>query len=473
MTKYHWKPQPIQVQALLSQADETLFGGSRGGGKTDTGQVWLIEPKYITNPRYAALVIRRNSNDLNDWIDRAKKMYAPLKPKVTGQQPEFRFPSGAVIRTGHLKDESAYEKYQGHEYQKILIEELTKIPRESDYEKLIASARSTIPNLPARVFATTNPDGPGHDWVKKRWRCDEPDKKIRKHKDSTTNLERTRLFIPATVFDNPTLMQNDPTYVAQLASIQDPLLRKQWLEGSWDTPEVEGAYYSRIINEMYDTYVPPYINTSTDPRNPSLPPAPIPPRIRDFDINLDLHVDTWWDIGVNDQTAIWFTQSEGHSVYVIDYYENSNEGLEHYAEYIHKLPYKYDTHYGPHDLSVREWGTNATRLEQARKYDIWFRQVPKLSIADGIEATRQVFQYTHFHLANTEKGVYLLKNYRKQFDEKRQVYSDKPIHDHTSHAADAFRTFAVGYFRYKKPKIYSTSLQQTNQPSQVYKTRRT
>lgn len=467
MAQFHWKPQPIQVQALLSQADETLFGGSRGGGKTDTGQVWLVEPKYISNPRYTALVIRRNSNDLTDWIDRAKKMYAPLKPKVTGQQPEFRFPSGAVIRTGHLKDENAYEKYQGHEYQKILIEELTKIPRESDYEKLIASARSTIPNLPAKIFATTNPDGPGHDWVKKRWLCDAPDQTVRVYKDHINNQQRTRLFIPATVFDNPTLLKNDPSYVAYLSSIQDPLLRKQWLEGSWETPEIEGSYYAKIINSMYDEYTPPHIFTNQPP------PPPIPRRILDFEINLDIPVDTWWDIGVNDHTAIWFTQSVGHNVYVIDYYENSNEGIEHYAEHIHRLPYKYGEHFGPHDLSVKEWGTNATRLEQARKYDIWFRQVPKLSIQDGIEAARQVFQHTYFHLANTEKGVYLIKNYRKQFDEKRQIYADKPLHDHTSHAADAFRYFAVGYFRFKKPKAYPQANAQPTSHTQIYPTRRT
>ena len=463
--KYHWKPHKLQEIALLSQADETLFGGGRGSGKSDTGMVWLVEPKYIVHPRYTALVLRRNSTDLNDWIDRAKKMYAPLNPKVTGQQPEFRFPSGAVIRTGHLKDANAYEKYQGHEYQKTLIEELTKIPRESDYEKVIASARSSIPDLPAKVFATTNPDGPGSEWVKKRWNCDIPNNLLRTYTDLSTQEKRTRLYIHAVLQDNPTLLENDPTYVAQLSSIQDPLLRRQWLEGSWETPEIEGAFYAKIIAQMYDTHTPPHIIKNLPP------PPPILPRIFDFDVNLEIPVDTWWDIGVNDHTSIWFTQSIGHNVFVVDYYENTNEGLEHYAKVLHSLPYKYREHFAPHDIQVREWGTNATRLEQARQYDIFFRQIPKLSKSDGIESVRQVFQHTFFHLSNTENGVYLLKNYRRVFDEKRMVFSNDALHDHTSHAADSFRYFAIGYFRFRKPKNI-TSAASTELSEQIYTTRR-
>jgi len=80
----------------------------------------------------------------------------------------FEFPSGAKIILGHLKDDNAYTKYQGHEYQKMLIEELTQIVNEKQYEMLIASCRSTIPDITAQVFSTTNPDGLGRKWVKKR-----------------------------------------------------------------------------------------------------------------------------------------------------------------------------------------------------------------------------------------------------------------------------------------------------------------
>src|SRR5206468_1192564 len=86
-----------------------------------------------------------------------------------GNPPEIRFPTGGIIRIGHLKDANAYQKYQGHEYPRILNEELTQIPSEDRYKRLISSCRSTIPELRPQVFNTTNPDGPGFDWVKKRW----------------------------------------------------------------------------------------------------------------------------------------------------------------------------------------------------------------------------------------------------------------------------------------------------------------
>ncbi len=96
-----WIPQKKQEKALVRTEKEILFGGSRGGGKTDAGQAWLLYD--IDKLYYRALVIRRNATDLSDWIDRARFMFAKAGAKyVTGL---FRFPSGAVIRTGHLPDE--------------------------------------------------------------------------------------------------------------------------------------------------------------------------------------------------------------------------------------------------------------------------------------------------------------------------------------------------------------------------------
>jgi hypothetical protein len=100
MMKIHWKPEPKQVLALVSDVNELLFGGARGGGKTDTGQVWMIEPKYVNHPRYRGLVIRKNADDLKDWLDRARHMYLPLKATFTGNPGEITFPSGAKIRQG-------------------------------------------------------------------------------------------------------------------------------------------------------------------------------------------------------------------------------------------------------------------------------------------------------------------------------------------------------------------------------------
>ena len=194
---------------------------------TDAGIVWM--QKTADNKDFRGLVIRKNADDLHDWIDRARAMYAGWKVEVVGKPAEIRFPSGAKIRTGHLKDDNAYEKYQGHEYQRMLIEELTQIPDEERYLKLISSCRSTVENLPARVFLTTNPGGPGHQWVKKRFV--DPQIPGKPFRDPVTN--RTRIFIQAKVQDNPTLIKKDPSYIQFLDGLPFEL-RKAWRDGDWD-----------------------------------------------------------------------------------------------------------------------------------------------------------------------------------------------------------------------------------------------
>ena len=92
-----------QTRALQRLEFEVLYGGARGGGKTDAGLAWLLYD--IGNPKYRALVIRRNADDLSDWIDRARQMYQGTGAEVVGKPAIIRFPSGAIIRTGHLKDE--------------------------------------------------------------------------------------------------------------------------------------------------------------------------------------------------------------------------------------------------------------------------------------------------------------------------------------------------------------------------------
>ena len=231
-SEIRWRPVPgPQLAALERSEDEILLGGARGGMKTETGIAWLIEENYIKNPRYKSLIIRKNTADLSDFLERIRVFYKPLGARFAGDPPIIRFPSGAFMRTGHLADESAYEKYVGHEYQKILIEELTQIPTESQYEKLSGSCRSTVPGLAAQMMCTTNPGGVGHVWVKARW-VDVARMKTFYY-GKKKNL--SRIFIPSTVDDNPYWDKYDPTYVDKLEAIQDTKLMRAWRYGDWDT----------------------------------------------------------------------------------------------------------------------------------------------------------------------------------------------------------------------------------------------
>lgn len=421
-----WIPQEKQKLALARIEDEILYGGARGGGKTDAGQAWLLYD--IDKPYYRALVIRRNATDLEDWIDRARVMYTRCGAKYVGNT--FTFPSGAKIRTGHLKDDNAFSKYQGHEYPKMLIEELTQIASEGDYEKLRASNRSKYPDIPPQIFCTTNPDGAGHKWVKRRWNIpDKPEGII-----TTEEGGLTRVFVPSTVEDNQELLKNDPNYLKNLESIQDEELKRAWRFGSWEGFGVQGAYYRTQIQQ-----------------------ATAEGRIGNVPVNVGLPVITWWDLGVGDSTCIGFFQQAGHEWHLIDYYEATGEGLAHYASVLQNKGYIYQEHFAPHDIEVRELGTGRSRLEQAQSYGINFSIAPKLSIEDGINAVRTRFNTLWIDQTRCKRFVECIKNYQKEWNDKMGEFKASPLHDWSSHAADMLRYWAVTNYRPQDDMLYRVS----------------
>jgi hypothetical protein len=156
-----------------------------------------------------------------------------------------------------------------------------------------------------------------------------------------------------------------------------------------------------------------------------------------------LPVFTYWDLGINDDTSIWFIQKYGLEYRIIDFYSAQGEGLAHYAKILKEKPYMYEAHYAPHDIKVRELGTGKTRLEIAKGLGIRFRIARKIDLADGIEATRNVIARCWFDQTKASVGIDALCSYQKEWDEDRKIFENKPLHNWASHAADAFRTFGV------------------------------
>lgn len=398
-----------QTQALQRTEFEILYWGARWGWKTFTGILWLL---YDTdNPLYRALVIRRNYSDLNDWIDRAKDIYMNVWAILVNG--EFVFKSWAKIRLWHLWDDNSYNKYQWHEYHRILIEELTQIPTEELYMKLISSCRSTVDWLTPQVFATTNPGNIWHLWVKKRF-IDvaipgEP------YKDSIS--WRDRIFIPAKVEDNPTLMEKDPDYVKFLDSLPEDL-RKAWREWSWDVFDSKGSYYSQYILEARKTN-----------------------RICHVPYDKLLPTYKFRDLGIDDNMVITVYQFYWKEIRTVDCIWWTDVWFEHYIPIIRER-YWLDDMWFPHDIEVRELSSWSSRKQILEKLGIKVNIVPNIPIEDWVQALRILFPNIWFDEKKTEKLIEALNIYRKRWDEKNLVFG-KPIHDWSSDFADSIRYMAV------------------------------
>lgn len=154
-------------------------------------------------------------------------------------------------------------------------------------------------------------------------------------------------------------------------------------------------------------------------------------------------VHTAWDLGVRDSTCILFFQTIGQTVRIIDCYENSKQGLEHYAKVLSQKPYQYGKHIAPHDIAVQELGSGITRIEKAKQLGINFTIAPSCSIEDGIETVRSSFSKIWIDEHACKPLIKALENYRQEFDAKKKIYKGFPLHDWSSHMADAARYLCI------------------------------
>lgn len=333
-------PQALFVHLVSSnrQYRECLYGGARGGGKTDASIAICAD--RIENPHYRALVLRRNAGDLDDYASRCEEKYQCFNVQVRRNPMVLRFGTnsqntkGAVIKGGHLHDKNSYIQYQGQEFSRIFIEELTQIPSETLYKQVYSSCRSKYKELFPQMILTANPGGVGMGWVKKRfvepidlrddeyttteledgsvliesdrikwwkrryeWEDEKGNKRLtiwneifdkKENELSKPGEEVYRIFVPSTIDDNPELLENDPAYVNMLEGLKttDEALYEAWRHGDWSVFAgqvfTEFSREKHVINNFAD------IGTTTEEFNKAV-------KI----ISMD------W--GYSDNTAIYFT----------------------------------------------------------------------------------------------------------------------------------------------------------------------
>lgn len=236
-----------QTDFLAAAEDEVLYGGARGGGKTYS---LIADPlRYVDNPNFAALLFRRTTVELRDIIRETRKLYPKIFPgaKYLKSDKIWEFPSGATIEMAYAETVEDAERYRGQQYTYIGFDELGQHPTPEIYDLLIQSLRTTDPTLKTYMRSTANPGGKGAWWLKERFidvaphnttfyqTSDYIDPRTKK----LVKVKKSLKYIPATVFDNPYLLQ-DPSYVAQLASLPESQ-KKMMLYGNWDVVE-DGSF---------------------------------------------------------------------------------------------------------------------------------------------------------------------------------------------------------------------------------------
>jgi hypothetical protein len=194
----------------------------------------------------------------------------------------------------------------------------------------------------------------------------------------------------------------------------------QEFECSW-TAAIQGAYYGRLVEAAERDG-----RVTRVPYDPALP------------------VETWWDLGIGDATAIWFAQRlRSGEVHLIDYYEASGEALAHYVQQIQSRPWVWGDHVLPHDVRARALQTGRTTEEAFRELGLKPVVQAAHKIEAGIEAVRVLLPRCWFDAERCRRGLDCLRQYRKTWDDARQIFADRPLHDFTSHGSDAFRYGAM------------------------------
>jgi hypothetical protein len=246
-----WVPHSGAQEEFLSRSEfEVLFGGAAGPGKTDC--LIAAMTRNIEHPRYHGLIVRRTFPQLQEIIDRCHRLYPKMGGRWLAGEKRWYFPAGSIIDLGHMQHETDKYNYQGKEYHRIAFDELTQFT-ESMYTYLFSRVRTVDPEIICQVLATTNPGGIGHYWVKDRFvTITQP---LRPYYDPKTGL--SRVFVPATLDDNPSLTDNDPGYVARLEALNEiEKLRLRF--GVWDA--FEGQVFPELSQRVHgceDFDVPP------------------------------------------------------------------------------------------------------------------------------------------------------------------------------------------------------------------------
>ncbi|MBO7713911.1 MAG: phage terminase large subunit [Methanobrevibacter sp.] len=416
--------QEKAIEVIKSHKQSLLYGGSRSG-KTFVYCYCLVY-RALTYNKSRHGIFRFTRKDLKEsiWLDTFPKVCSliddRLKPKLNNQELFAQFPNGSEIWFGYMEDTKRTDNVLGREFNTAYFNEISEMAFAS-YSKvqtrLSLKAYDDKGNLcPNMWWGDCNPVGKWH-WGYKTFI-----QKVNAKTGEALNSPEQYGYMLMNPTDN---IQNLPAdYLETLKNLPEEE-RNRFLLGLWVEGISGGIYTKEMAQAEQDG------------------------RIGNVPFNNDFFVWTFWDIGMDDATAIWFVQFVGDEIHLIDYYSNNNQSALHYLEVLKKKQQEYGYRYNklilPHDAKQREWTNGRSRAETLEQQGFKTEVVKASSIADGINACKLIFEKCWFDKVKCEEGISALSNYHRKENPIAMTYSNEPEHDWTSHGADSFRLMGVSY----------------------------
>ncbi len=389
-----------QKQALANLKRFNVLVLHRRAGKTVLAILWLIiQVLQCDKPRprgyYVASTYAQAKRIVWDYL----KHYGGMIPGVKFNEAELRadFPNGARIQLLGAEP-SSIDHIRGVYSDALVLDETADLSSRLWTEIL----RPTLADRKGRLVAIGTPKGRGNLF----------------HQFYTRSDEMADWYSLLLTCDDTQELDHDE--VQAMRQEMSPAEFQQELYCSFNAA-IAGAFYAEQLHAIRDKG-----QVTAVPYDDILP------------------VVTAWDIGIADATAIWFAQfSPGGEIRLIDYLEVNNLPLPDIIKLVKEKPYVYGQHIGPHDLHVREFGSGRTRYDIALSLGLQFDTAPNQGISDGIAAVRTIISRMWFDAEKTERGLECLIHYHQEYDDQKQTFKEKPLHDWSSHAADAMRYLAT------------------------------
>jgi len=399
---FPYRPRKLWLPFHMSEARHRVAVAHRRAGKTIVVIAELIRracqcPKPDGRYAYVAPYLNQAKAIAWDYI----KRLCSADPDVVFHETELRadFPNGARIRVFGADNADAL---RGLYFDGVVLDEVGDM----DPRVWTDVVRPALSDRRGWVAFAGTPRGKNHFY----------DLSVRARAMATADWAHWQLKASETRFLSEAELED-----ARLSMGEDAYEREY--ECSF-AASVEGAFFAREMAEAE--------------RSGRITP--------DVPVRWDLPVNTAWDLGIDDATVIWFFQDIGRTRRIIDYLEVSGAGVPEIARMLDEKGYLYGDHFMPHDADSNQLGTGESirrTFERCGFRNV--RIVPRAdSLLSAINAARLLIPYCWFDSVTCARGIECLKQYRREWDTKRQTWRERPLHDWTSHAADAFRTLACG-----------------------------